>query len=59
MPIILKIEEHPTRYKTLSITNMEPREAFIGRTMRRSNVQVKLLMRTNSLEVKPKGGETV
>jgi hypothetical protein len=59
MPIIPKIEERPTRYKTLSTTNMEPRETFIGKKMRWSNVRMKLSMRPKPLEVKPEGGETV
>jgi hypothetical protein len=34
MPRIPRIEERHARYKTLSTIDMEPQEAFIGRTMR-------------------------
>jgi hypothetical protein len=55
MPIIPKIKEWPTRYKMPSASIMEPWEAFTGKVMKRSNVQVRLLMKAKPLEVEPKG----
>ncbi len=38
MPKIPKIEERPTRYKTLSVVVMEFQESFIGRAMKQLSI---------------------
>jgi hypothetical protein len=55
MPRVPWIKEWPIRYRTLSVVVMEPWEIVTNRTMKWPNVQVKLPMRVEPLEVKPKG----
>jgi hypothetical protein len=55
MPKIPKIEERPTRYKTLSVVVMEFQESFIGRAMKQLSIWMRLSMRAKPSDVKPEG----
>jgi hypothetical protein len=51
MPRIPKIEERPAGYNMLIVAIMDPQEAFVGKMMKQSSVQVKLPMRAKLPEV--------
>ncbi len=55
MPIIPRIEEWLAKYKTPSTSIMEPQETFTSKAMKRSSVQVRLLMRAKPSKVEPNG----
>ncbi len=55
MPIIPRIEEWLAKYKTPSTSIMEPQETFTSKAMKRSSVQVRLLIRAKPSKVEPNG----
>jgi hypothetical protein len=59
MTRIPKTKEWPTRYMTPFVTIMEPRETFIGRAMRRSNVRARLLIKAKHRKSNQRDGETM
>ncbi len=55
MPRIHKTKEQLIGYRTLFATIMEPRKTFISKIMKRPNIQMRLLMKEEPIDIELEG----